>query len=137
MVEMRLSRRSFFVRDFWGDPKHEGIRSTSSPASPTRGEKLKVTFTDGEEIVGATPNYDPQGIGFFIFSADLGSNTIKTFAVNASIRTIVNADEDAVRCPGVSEGRRGESPQRHQVTKRLDRGTRIQADPLPSGYRPL
>ncbi len=95
MVELRSLKAIFFVRDFWGNPQHED-KKYFMPRQPYQGRKVKVTFADGEVLLGATPNYDPHGLGFFVFSADPQSNTIKTFAVNSAVRAVVDAADPAM-----------------------------------------
>ena len=66
-----------------GQPKvienAEGARTTPS---------IIAYQEDGEILVGATVNYDPAGIGFFIIPADPQSNNKRIFVVNASVRDV-------------------------------------------------
>ncbi len=87
MVDLRDLKAVFFVKDFIGQRTHED-KKFFSPRSPNLGAKVRVTFADGEVVVGATPNYSPASLGFFIFPADADANTVKVFAVNHAIRNV-------------------------------------------------
>jgi hypothetical protein len=48
------------------------------------GRKVKVTFSDGETIVGYTPGYAPGRKTFFVFPADPETNNDKIFVITLS-----------------------------------------------------
>jgi len=79
----------FFVTDYQGSPTYDELKAFS-PNSPS-GRRVKVIFKDGEELVGATLNYDPGALGFFVFPADPASNNRRVFVINAAVRNIVEA----------------------------------------------
>jgi len=68
----------FFVRDYDGD---ESYSYSYSDAITGGGRKVRVSFVDGEEMVGYTQGYSPNRSGFFITPADLGGNNEKVFVV--------------------------------------------------------
>ncbi len=86
-VELKDLKGIFFVKDLAGRRSHGPPRA--APANqPNLGRRVKVTFQDGEVLLGATPSYDPKKQGFFIFPAEADSNTVKLFAVNAHVRDV-------------------------------------------------
>jgi hypothetical protein len=77
----------FFVKDYSGDSKHvEG--NSFDPAHPPAGRKVKVTFKDGEVLVGTTQGYQPGRQGFFLVPADLSSNIERCYVVSAAASEI-------------------------------------------------
>ena len=45
---------------------------------------MKVTFSDGEEIIGYASSYSPDRSGFFLVPADLKGNNERIFVVMSS-----------------------------------------------------
>jgi hypothetical protein len=68
----------FFVKDFDGDDSYSYHYGDSVTGG---GKKVKVSFVDGEEIVGYTQGYSPNRSGFFMIPADLSGNNVKVFVV--------------------------------------------------------
>jgi len=91
VVEIKSVKAVFFVKDFIGSASY-AEKKTFSPTQPYQGRKVRVTFSDGEVMVGATPNYDANMQGFFIFPADLNANTIKIFASAAAVKSMEYVD---------------------------------------------
>jgi Family of unknown function (DUF6982) len=56
---------------------------------PVVGRRIRVVFSDGEEITGTTQAYQPGRVGFFIVPADVHSNTERCFVVAAATREVV------------------------------------------------
>jgi len=52
------------------------------------GRKVKVTFIDGEVLVGSTLGYDPKRQGFFIFPANPKSNDIRIYLVSSFLEKV-------------------------------------------------
>jgi hypothetical protein len=78
----------YFVKSFEGDPKHlEVVNSAAAKAGAGRG--IRVTFKDGDIIVGKTQGYDRSRPGFFVVPVDHGSNTERCFVVTAATREVV------------------------------------------------
>jgi hypothetical protein len=88
-VEIRTDdlKALFFVRDFAGNPQH-AERNAFDPARPTAGRRIKVTFNDGEILVGATQGYQPGRPGFFLVPADPESNIERCYVVSAATREV-------------------------------------------------
>lgn len=77
----------FFVRDHSGDPEHRESNQFES-GGPVHGRKIKVTFNDGEILVGTTQGYTPNRPGFFIVPADPKSNIERCYVVSGSTREV-------------------------------------------------
>ena len=77
----------FFVKDYTGNSKREEILGFPED-KPAPGRKLKVTFVDGETLVGTTQGYDPNRPGFFIIPADPDSNNDRCFIVASSTQKV-------------------------------------------------
>jgi hypothetical protein len=76
----------FFVKSFTGNKAHR-----SGP--PLRwgrggGQRLKVTFRDGEVVYGATTAYTPGRRGFFIVPADEGENNERAYVFADSTQSV-------------------------------------------------
>jgi hypothetical protein len=81
----------FFVKSFEGKKDH---RKHDHPDviqkfSKTAGIKLKIVFTDGEQMLALTQGYDPSRKGFFIFSPDTESNWERAFVLKQAIKEVV------------------------------------------------
>jgi len=87
VVELNLLKAVFFVRSFAGNSSYRDKKGFP-PDRPYEGRRVEVTFTDGEVILGSTPNYDSSMRGFFVFPADPNSNTIKAFAISANVKKV-------------------------------------------------
>ena len=77
----------FFVRDLTGDSKYV-YRNRFSKGQRFTGQKVRVTFGDGEVMVGWTMGYGEPGPGFFLFPADTNGNTQRVFVISANAREI-------------------------------------------------
>jgi len=52
------------------------------------GERVRITFSDGEVIVGYTLHFDVNGPGFFVFPADPTSNNHRIFVVSGVVKDV-------------------------------------------------
>ena len=77
----------YFVRSLSGDPEH---RKTNEfpPQAPAPGRKVRVTFKDGEVLVGTTQGYQPSRPGFFLLPADPRSNNERCYIVTSATQTV-------------------------------------------------
>jgi hypothetical protein len=73
----------FFVRDFAGNPGYQEQREFDGNAGG--GRRLEVTFADGEQLVGSTLSYRPDGVGFFMIPADPLANNQRVFVVTGAV----------------------------------------------------
>ncbi len=77
----------FFVKQFDGNSRYDDIKEFD-PAKNVIGRKLKVTFKDGELMVGITNAYDPNRPGFFMTPADPKSNIERCFVVTKATKDV-------------------------------------------------
>jgi hypothetical protein len=70
----------FFVKDFAGRPEHQRSQ-VFDPKVPLSGRKIRVSFKDGEILVGTTQGYQAGRSGFFVIPADPQSNNERCFVV--------------------------------------------------------
>ena len=75
----------FFVKDHDGNPAHDERNEFEAPPV---GRPIKVTFADGEVLVGTTTGYQPGRPGFFIVPADSESNVERAYVVTAATREV-------------------------------------------------
>ena len=54
----------------------------------TRMTKVKVTFADGETLVGVTTGYSPDRIGFFVLPLEEDSNNIRIFVITDAVTNV-------------------------------------------------
>jgi small nuclear ribonucleoprotein (snRNP)-like protein len=87
VVQITGVKAIFFVKDFAGDHKREEILGFSTE-KPVVGRKIKVTFHDGETLVGTTQGYDPTRPGFFVIPADPASNNDRCFVVASAAKEV-------------------------------------------------
>ncbi len=77
----------FVVKDLNGDPKRTKKKHFDAD-DKAYGQKLAITFHDGETFEGSTMDYDPSTKGFFLFPADHDGNNEKVFVVNSSVTKV-------------------------------------------------
>jgi hypothetical protein len=87
-IDTKDLKALFFVKDFEGNPQHVE-QNEFDPARPPAGRRIRVTFKDGEVLVGTTHGYQPGRPGFFLVPADVGSNIERCYVVSASTREVV------------------------------------------------
>jgi len=59
----------------------------AQPPSP-QGKKVRVTFRDGRQVAGYSPDYDPQRVGFFMIPADTRTHTARIWVYRSSVRQV-------------------------------------------------
>jgi hypothetical protein len=77
----------FFVKGFDGNPNYDD-KKEFDPAKAAVGRKLKVTFKDGEIMVGTTNGYQPNRPGFFVVPADPNSNVERCFVITSATQEV-------------------------------------------------
>ena len=79
----------FFVKSLEGrkdhPPGNTGIKETFKTGPVT---KVKITFLDGETLVGTTHGYTPDREGFFIIPLEEDSNNLRVFIISDSVKKI-------------------------------------------------
>ncbi len=88
-VYMKGLKAIFVVRDFSGEPLYDERKRYIGGEKPS-GQKVEVTFIDGEVLVGSTLGYDMRWQGFFVFPADPQSNNIRVFVVSSAVKKVRN-----------------------------------------------
>lgn len=75
----------YFVRDFDGQIGKKIV----SPETQLHGTRMKLTFNDGEVIVGSTAQtYNSQSARFYFFPADQSGNTISMVVEREHLRNL-------------------------------------------------
>lgn len=89
LVKIRVNdlKAIFFVRDFKGNPSYNE-RKRFEDGQIVTGRKIKVTFKDGEVLVGSTVSYQPNRVGFFLFPSDPETNNLKIYALISAIANV-------------------------------------------------
>jgi len=77
----------FFVKDLAGNPLRVDSKDFDA-ASPVVGQRVRVLFKDGEQIVGTAEAYEPGRKGFFLVPADAQSNIERCYVVVAATQEI-------------------------------------------------
>ncbi|MDF1597210.1 MAG: hypothetical protein P1T08_14115 [Acidimicrobiia bacterium] len=85
LVKVADLKGVFTVRTFEGDPDNRSRRDVERAGL---GRKIKVTFKDGEVVVGYTSGYSPDRPAFFVFPADPDSNTERIFVVTDATQSV-------------------------------------------------
>lgn len=80
-VDIEHLKAVFFTKDFEGNKEHH---YTYNDKIPGAGKKIKVTFFDGEVIIGYSLGYSADRQGFFLTPADVDGNNERIFVVNSS-----------------------------------------------------
>ena len=84
-LQLSTLKALFFVRDFAGDQTRV---DRPDFAHATQGRKVKVTFHDGEILLGSTLGYKGEGQGFFVHPADPRSNNLRVFVAPGSTQQV-------------------------------------------------
>lgn len=75
----------FFVKDLDGN---KGYRETWDMAREGFGDRVEVTFVDGERIVGYAKDHAQKQTGFILYPADPKSNNYIVGVFHSSIKDI-------------------------------------------------
>ena len=76
----------FGVKSLVGDPGHANSNDFGDPCPP-RGA-VRVTFLDGEILVGVAAGHDPVAEGFYLIPADDQSNNEWCYVVQAATQEV-------------------------------------------------
>lgn len=117
MVDLADCKAIFFVRSHEGDPAlRDRLRKEAPAAKPkarVHGQRIKVVFRDGEELLASTEVYNPSRLGFFAYPLEPRSNNLRIFVVNRNVRQVVTgsaAEERHARSAVPPVGGPAESP---------------------------
>ena len=92
LVEFKACKAIFFVRTHEGSKEGRDAerKAAEDPARrPPRGTKIKIIFSDGEEMMACTEVYAPQKKGFFAYPMDARSNNLRIYIVNVNVRQVL------------------------------------------------
>ena len=86
-LEMEDLKAIFFVRTLDGNP-HCRARREFIEGDKSYGDRVEVTFGDGEVIRGSKIDSYPYRSGFFLLPPDPKGNTVMTFVVSTAVKDI-------------------------------------------------
>jgi hypothetical protein len=82
----------FFVKSLEGrldhPPAKESLNDFKEGLNPIGSVKVKITFVDGEILIGTTHGYSAERKGFFVVPLESGSNNLRVFVIANSIKQI-------------------------------------------------
>jgi hypothetical protein len=52
------------------------------------GKRVRVTFRDGRQVAGFSPDYREEGVGFFMIPADSRTNTGRIWIYRAAVKSV-------------------------------------------------
>jgi hypothetical protein len=55
---------------------------------PAEGKKVRVTFRDGRQVAGFSPDYRETGVGFFMIPGDTRTNTGRIWVYRSAVRQV-------------------------------------------------
>jgi hypothetical protein len=61
---------------------------TGETPPPPQGVRVRVTFRDGRQVVGFSPDYDPKRVGFFMVPADTRTHTARIWVCQSAVRQV-------------------------------------------------
>lgn len=79
----------FFVKSLEGKQNHPLSREViEEKAEPAGLMKVKITFFDGETLVGTTHGYAVEREGFFIVPLEGDSNNLRIFVISKAVQQV-------------------------------------------------
>jgi hypothetical protein len=79
----------FFVKSLEGKQNHSLSREViEEKAEPAGLMKVKITFFDGETLVGTTHGYALEREGFFIVPLEGDSNNLRIFVISKAVQQV-------------------------------------------------
>jgi len=84
-VKLKDVKATFFVKNLQGNSDY---KYNYKDVIPWGGNKVKVTFTDGEVLIGYTQHYFLDCPGFFVTPADLKGNNQRVYVVSSSTENV-------------------------------------------------
>ena len=79
----------FFVKSLEGKQDHPLTKDVSEEkAEPGTLMKVKITFPDGETLVGTTQGYTLEREGFFIVPLEEDSNNLRIFVISKAVKDV-------------------------------------------------
>ncbi len=79
----------FFVKSLEGKQNPPNLKGlTEEKGDPPGLMKVKVTFFDGEVLVGTTHGYTPERDGFFVVPLERDSNNLRIFVISSAVKKV-------------------------------------------------
>jgi hypothetical protein len=79
----------FFVKSLEGKQNHPLAKEViEEKAEPAGLMKVKITFFDGETLVGTTHGYTLEREGFFIVPLEGDSNNLRIFVISKAVQQV-------------------------------------------------
>ncbi len=79
----------FFVKSLEGKQDHPLTKDVfEEKAEPGTLMKVKITFPDGETLVGTTQGYTLEREGFFIVPLEEDSNNLRIFVISKAVKEV-------------------------------------------------
>jgi hypothetical protein len=79
----------FFVKSLEGKQDHPLAKEvTDEKAEPGPQMKVKITFLDGETLMGTTQGYTLEREGFFIVPVEGDSNNLRIFVISKAVKEV-------------------------------------------------
>jgi len=91
IFEISLSelKAVFFVKSLEGKQGPSSLKGLMEEKLGAPGlMKVRVTFFDGEVLVGTTHGYTPEREGFFVVPLEKDSNNLRIFVISDSVKKI-------------------------------------------------
>ena len=78
----------FFVKSLEGKQDHPLGKEVEERPEPGGPMKVKITFLDGETLVGTTQGYTLEREGFFIVPLEEDSNNLRIFVISKAVKQV-------------------------------------------------
>ena len=79
----------FFVKSLEGKQDHPSAREGIEEKTEPMGQmKVKITFLDGETLMGTTQGYTLEREGFFIVPLEEDSNNLRIFVISKAVKEV-------------------------------------------------
>jgi len=78
----------FFVKSLEGRQDHPLGKEVEEKPEPGGPMKVKITFLDGETLVGTTQGYTLEREGFFIVPLEEDSNNLRIFVISKAVKQV-------------------------------------------------
>jgi hypothetical protein len=107
-VEIAECKAIFFVRSHEGNreardrSRKEEAKAEAKPEARVRGQKMRIVFRDGEELLASSEAYSPARQGFFAYPLDPKSNNQRIYVVNRNVGQVTTGS--AAETPGSGPG---------------------------------
>jgi hypothetical protein len=103
-VAVKDLKAIFFVKSFAGN-KERRERIALGWGRPG-GQRLRITFLDGELLQGTATVYTPGRLGFFVIPADDGGNNERAFVYSAATNSVEVITAEAAASAAGARGTR-------------------------------